>query len=89
MPVVPWSLIASFFLGLLLLYLVGYLLLVPMRFLWRLMAGSCLGALALWMVNQFGYLTHLSVPINPLTALIAGFLGLPGVALVVALTLLL
>ena len=82
---IPWELIACFALGLLLLYLIGWLLLVPMRFLWRLMAGGLLGALGLWVVNQFGALTGFTVPLNPFTALAVGFLGLPGAVLVVAL----
>jgi len=85
----PWELILAFFLGLALLYVVGWLLLVPMKFLWRLIAGGVLGGLALWLLNQFAWLIGFAVPVNPLTALAAGFLGIPGVALVVALTLLL
>ncbi|MEG1604499.1 MAG: pro-sigmaK processing inhibitor BofA family protein [Clostridia bacterium] len=81
---VPWELIGAFALGLVLLYLIGLLLLVPMRFLWRLMAGALLGALALWVVNQFAGLTGFSVALNPFTALTVGALGLPGAALVVA-----
>ena len=86
---VPWELVACFALGMVLLYLIGWLLLVPMRFLWRLMAGGLLGALLLWVVNQFSALTGFSVPLNPFTALAVGFLGLPGAALVAALTYLL
>lgn len=82
---IPWELVLSFGLGLLLLYLLGWLLLVPMRFLWRLMAGGLLGALSLWVVNQFSGLTQFSVPLNPFTALLVGFLGIPGAALVAAL----
>ena len=83
---ITWELVVSFALGLVLLYLIGYLLLVPMRFLWRLLAGSLLGGLALWIVNHFGALVGFSVPLNPFTALITGLLGLPGFALVVALS---
>ena len=86
---ITWSLVLSFALGLLLLFLLGRLLLVPMRFLWRQLAGGLLGALLLWVFNQFGYLWGVSVPINPLTVLVTGFLGVPGVALIAALTYLL
>lgn len=86
---IPWELVLSFALGLGLLYLIGWLLLVPMRFLWRLMAGALLGALALMVVNHFGAMLGVSVPVNPFTALAVGFLGLPGAALVVALSFLL
>ena len=78
----------SFGIGLLLLCLIGYLLLVPTRFMWRLLAGGVMGALALAAVNLLGALVGFSVEINPFTAMAVGFLGLPGAALVVALKLL-
>ena len=86
---IPWELVASFAVGLALLCLIGYLLLVPMRLMWRLAAGGVLGALALWLVNAFGGLVGLHVAVNPFTALAVGFLGLPGAVLVIALNILL
>ena len=85
---IPWELILSFAIGLALLCLIGYLLLVPRRFMWRLVAGGVMGALALWAVNLLGALVGFRVEINPFTAMAVGFLGLPGAALVVALQLL-
>ena len=86
---IPWELILSFAVGLALLCLIGYLLLIPRRFVWRLVAGGVMGALALWAVNLLGSLVGFSVAVNPFTAMAVGFLGLPGAALVVALQLLL
>ena len=86
---IPWELVLSFAIGLTLLCLIGYLLLVPMRFMWRLVAGGVMGALALMLVNLLGGLVGFGVEINPFTAMAVGFLGLPGAALVVALRLLL
>ena len=86
---IPWELIASFAVGLALVCLTGYLLLVPMRFLWRLLAGGVLGALALLVVNFIGRWLGFSVEINPFTAMAVGFLGLPGAVLVVVLQLML
>ena len=86
---IPWELAVSFGIGLTLLCLIGYLLLVPRRFMWRLVAGGVMGALALWAVNLIGSLVDFSVAINPFTAMAVGFLGLPGAALIVALRLLL
>ena len=85
---IPWELVLSFGIGLALLCLVGTLLLVPMRFLWRLLAGGVLGAVALAGVNLLGSLVGFSVAVNPVTAMAVGFLGLPGAALVTALQLL-
>ena len=81
---IPWELVASFGVGVVLLCLIGYLLLVPRRFMWRLLAGGVMGALMLWAVNLLGALAGFSVAINPFTAMAVGFLGLPGAALVVA-----
>ena len=86
---IPWELVASFAVGLALLCLIRYLLLVPMRFMWRLAAGGVLGALTLALVNVLGSLAGFSVEINPFTAMAVGFLGLPGAAMVVAMQLLL
>ena len=86
---IPWELIASFAVGLALICLTGYLLLVPMKLLWRLLAGGVLGALALMLVNGVGALFGFSVSVNPFTAMAVGFLGLPGAVLVVVLQLLL
>ena len=86
---IPWELVLSFALGLILLYLIGWLLLIPMRFLWRMIAGGLLGGLMLWVVSQFGFLFGYSIAVNPFTSLTAGLLGIPGVALVIALSLLL
>ena len=84
---IPWELIAAFAVGITLVCLTGYLLLVPMKLLWRLAAGGLLGALALWLVNLAGGMLGFSVAINPFTAMAVGFLGLPGAVLVVLLQL--
>ena len=86
---IPWELIASFALGLALICLTGYLLLVPMKFLWRLLAGGVLGALTLMLVNLVGGLFGFSVAVTPFTAMAVGFLGLPGAVLVILLQILL
>ena len=86
---IPWELIASFAVGLALICLTGYLLLSPMKFLWRLVAGGILGALTLLLVNLIGGLFGFSVAVNPFTALAVGFLGFPGAILVIVLQLLL
>ncbi len=82
---IPWELILAFAAGLLLMGFAGYLLLVPMRFLWRLAAGAVLGALVLMVINAVGSLVDFSVAVNSFTALAVGFLGLPGAILLIVL----
>ena len=79
---IPWEIIAAFAIGLTVMGLIGYLLLVPMRFLWRMAAGGVLGAAALMVVNFFGSIVGFSIAINPFTALTVGLLGLPGALLI-------
>ena len=77
--------LAGFAAGVILFYLVGYVLMVPGRYLLRLMINACLGGLGLWAVHAFGSIWGISLGINPVTALVSGFLGLPGVVLLMAL----
>ena len=78
-----------FALGLVLLYLTGWLLLVPLRFLLKLIASSFLGAAALLLINAVGGLFSVTLAINPLSAFIAGYFGLPGIILLLVLKLIL
>ena len=72
-------LLAAFAAGLLLLWLVCKLLAVPLRILWRLLLNAILGALLLLVVNFFGGLFGLALPITPFSSLVAGGFGVPGV----------
>lgn len=57
------------------------LMLLPLRLGWKLLVNGLCGLLSLWLVNLTAGLTGFSIPINPITALIAGSLGIPGLAL--------
>ncbi|NLG80837.1 MAG: pro-sigmaK processing inhibitor BofA [Firmicutes bacterium] len=71
--------------GLFLLYVVAYILYVPLKIMFRLTYNAIIGGLVLWLVNLVVGFFGLSVAINPVTALIAGLLGIPGVVLIMAL----
>ena len=86
---IPWELLLAYGVGLALLYMLGRLLLVPGKWLWRLVLNSLVGALLMWLVNLFSGLTGFTVAINTFTVLITGLLGIPGVLLNIGLTLLL
>lgn len=88
MPI-PWALVGLFLAGLILIALVGRLLIVPRRLIWRLVASGVLGAVLLALLNMLEPITRLHVPINPFSALAVGFLGLPGAFLLIALQMLL
>jgi inhibitor of the pro-sigma K processing machinery len=54
------------------------LLLLPLRFLFKLGIHSGCGFLCLWLLNTVSVFTGIAFPMNAATVLIAGFLGLPG-----------
>ncbi|MGB4232286.1 MAG: pro-sigmaK processing inhibitor BofA family protein [bacterium] len=75
----------SYAFGLLLLCLIARLFFVPLRILMRLLYNGIIGGLLLWLVNLVGSFFGVTIPINPITALAAGFLGVPGVVLLLLL----
>ena len=64
------------------------LLLLPIRFILKLAIHSGCGFLCLWMLNTVSVFTGILFPMNAVTVLIAGILGLPGIGLLAALSVL-
>lgn len=77
--------IISFVLGLALLYIIGLLLVIPIRILIKLIVNGLIGGVLLFIFNIIGGLFGLGITINPLNAIIVGFLGVPGVVLILIL----
>lgn len=78
-------LVIAFGSGLVLLYLAGWLLMSPMKWLLKGVLWAVLGAAALLVVNWIGAPLGIRIAINPLTAFAAGALGVPGVAMLLVL----
>ena len=72
------EIVAAFAVGLIVLCLVGKIVALPMKLLWKMITNSLVGVVLLWVVNLFGA----GVKITFLKALIAGVLGVPGVIIV-------
>jgi len=75
------SIILAYAVGLILLYVVGWILLIPLKWIIRLIWNSILGGVMLFIINIVGGIWGISLTINPLSAAIAGVLGMPGVIL--------
>lgn len=73
------ELVASFVVGMIVLYVLLRIMSLPFRIVWKLITNSIVGALMLWFVNLFG----LGIDITFLKALVAGFFGIPGVLVIV------
>ena len=63
------------------------LLLVPMRFLCKLGIHALCGFLCLWLLNSVSGFTGVYFPVNAVTVLIAGVLGVPGIGVMALLEL--
>ena len=55
------------------------LLLMPMKLIFKIGIHSGCGFLCLWLLNSVAGFTGAYFPINAVTVLVAGFLGLPGI----------
>ena len=72
--------IVTFAIPILLGILLLKLLLTPMKWIFKLALHALTGFICLWLLNLISGFTGILFPINAVTALIAGFLGLPGIA---------
>ncbi len=65
--------------GLTVIYLFGRLLIVPAKILLKLVVSSIIGGAVLLVINFIGGIIGISLPVNIITALMAGALGVPGI----------
>lgn len=73
---------------LVILYLVAQVFMKPIKLLWKLLFNSAIGLVLLLIVNYVAGYFDFSLPINIITVLIAGFLGIPGILLLICFQLL-
>ena len=64
------------------------LLLLPVRWILKLGIHSGCGFLCLWLLNTAAAFTGIAFPMNAVTVLTAGILGLPGIGLLAVLAVL-
>lgn len=73
--------------GLLLIYIFGKVLVMPARVIGRLVFNSVVGGAVILAVNFAGRSGDISIPLNLLSAVIVGFLGIPGALMLMLLNL--
>lgn len=74
-----WLLILAGIGALIILLPLWKILLLPARLIFKIGLNGVIGFMLLWLINTFGSLVGLYLPINWATLLIAGFLGIPGI----------
>lgn len=81
LPYIDVFSILAIFLAIGAVYIIGILLVLPIKIVVKLVINGIVGAIALFVINIFGNFFGLTIGINPVTALVAGFLGIPGIIL--------
>ena len=61
------------------------MLLLPLKSVFKVAIHSGCGFLCLWLLNSISAFTGIFFPINAVTVLTAGFLGLPGIGVMAVL----
>ena len=75
--------LTAFAFAALLLYVIARLLLVPIRLIVKLMGNVFVGGILLVIFNVVGSFIGLTLGINLITALVVGFLGVPGLVMLI------
>ncbi|HHU17450.1 MAG: pro-sigmaK processing inhibitor BofA family protein [Anaerovoracaceae bacterium] len=75
------GILLAYALGIFALYVVGYMFLVPLKILLRLVINSIAGAISIILINCIGSFWGIHISLNILSAVIVGILGVPGVIL--------
>ena len=85
MPQIDIYTVLAVFIAIGAIYIIGMLLVLPIRIIIKFIVNGLIGAFLLFIINIFGNIVGITVAINPITALVAGFLGIPGVVLLLLL----
>lgn len=80
---VEFNVVLAYIFGIILIYLIGRIFFMPIKLVLRLIYNGLIGGAMLWVVNFIGAYIGFSIAINPITALVAGFLGMPGVIILI------
>lgn len=83
MQALDFNSVMAFAFAALLVYLIARILLVPFKLIVKLVLNALIGGVLLVFFNLIGSPLGLSVGINVVTASIVGFLGIPGLILLI------
>ncbi len=75
------GILLAYALGIFALYVVGYMFLVPIKIILRLLINSIAGAISIVVINWIGSYWGIHISLNVISAVIIGILGVPGAVL--------
>lgn len=68
---------------LVIIFIIAQLIMKPIKLIWKLLLNSIIGLLLLLLTNFIGAYFSFALPVNVITVLISGFLGIPGILLLI------
>lgn len=76
-----WGFILPFVGAVLVLFIILKLLALPMKLIIKLLVNGVIGGVIIWIINLIGANFGFLLPINWISAIVVGILGIPGVIL--------
>jgi inhibitor of the pro-sigma K processing machinery len=80
-----YNMIIAYVAGIIFLFILARLLLVPAKLILRLIYNALLGAVGIIVLNLVGSLFGFHLPLNIISAFVVGFMGIPGLLLIIVL----
>ena len=74
--------IFAYIFGIIMLFILAKILILPIKIIWKLGVNAFVGGIALLILNFFGGFIGLYIPINIITAVTTGLLGVPGIVMI-------
>lgn len=68
----------TFLVAIAVLYIVLKILSLPMKLIIKLVVNGVIGGAIIWVINLIGASFNFAITLNWITALVVGFLGIPG-----------
>ncbi len=82
---IDYTAVLAYGLGIILLFILGRMLVVPLKFVMKLVYNALIGGAVLILINLIGGFFNYHMPVNFITAMITGLLGVPGIILLIIL----
>lgn len=83
-----FSTIIGYILGILIAFVVAKLFLKPVKFILKILINSVIAFFVLIVINKFFPYTGIFIGANPITAVVLGIFGIPGLCLLLILQIL-
>jgi len=70
--------ILAYLAGIIIIFLLGRLFIIPLKLIFKLILNSILGGVLIFIINLVGEMWNFHIGLNLVTAIFVGILGIPG-----------